>query len=199
MAMKYKDLTLGKIEALVNKIGGLEGADKFLKGETVISYPDGKRFWRTWKSIYLGTFKNVRELLIAIHKERIDADEIDFVLDEKFPLNMTEEKVNLACVSLKDLGLDSHTTWRDFIEQAEKLGLKACRPEVGPQLSLQYDMPEGEVLIIGMYAYTDLSDKPLSVFDLFVVENKKCISFFDPLTDMDMYEDACFVFELPNK
>lgn len=199
MATKYKDLTLGRVEALVNKIGGIEGVEKFLKGETVVAYPDGKRFWKIWKTIYLGTFKNVRELSTAIHKERIDADEIDFMLDEKFPLNTIEEKVNLVCVSLKDLDLDSHTTWRDFIEQAEKLGLKACRPEVGPQLSLQYDVPEGEVLIMGMYAYADLHDKPLSVFDLFTVENKKCISFFDPLMDMDMYEDACFVFELPNK
>ena len=199
MVPKYKDLTLGKIEALVNKIGGVEGAEKFLKGETVVAYPDGKRFWRIWKTIDLGTFKNVRELSTALHKERIDTDEIGFVLDEKFPLNITEEKADLVRVSLEDLGLDGHTTWREFIERAEKLGLKACRPEVGPQLSLQYDMPEGEVLIIGMYAYTDLSDKPLNVFDLYTVEDKKCLSFFDPLTDMEMYDNASFVFELPKK
>lgn len=33
MKSKYKDLNLGKIEAVFNKLGGIEGADRFLRGE----------------------------------------------------------------------------------------------------------------------------------------------------------------------
>lgn len=37
--MKYPDLSLGRIEAIVNKLGGIEGVEKFLRGELVISEP----------------------------------------------------------------------------------------------------------------------------------------------------------------
>ena len=34
--MKYGKLTLGQVEAVVNKLGGMEGVKRFLSGETVI-------------------------------------------------------------------------------------------------------------------------------------------------------------------
>lgn len=38
--MKYGDLSLGQIEALVNKLGGMDGVNKFLRGELIISEPE---------------------------------------------------------------------------------------------------------------------------------------------------------------
>ena len=35
--MKYSDLDLGTIEAIMNKLGGMDGAKRFLRGELVIS------------------------------------------------------------------------------------------------------------------------------------------------------------------
>lgn len=35
--MKYGDLTLGQVEAVVNKLGGMDGVGRFLRGEIVMS------------------------------------------------------------------------------------------------------------------------------------------------------------------
>ena len=37
--MKYTGLTLGTIEAVVNKLGGMEGVEKFLRGELAVTNP----------------------------------------------------------------------------------------------------------------------------------------------------------------
>ena len=37
--MKYGKLDLGQIEAVVNKLGGMDGLNKFLRGELVVSEP----------------------------------------------------------------------------------------------------------------------------------------------------------------
>lgn len=42
--MKYGELNLGQIEAIVNKLGGMEGALRFLRGKTLITEPERK--WR---------------------------------------------------------------------------------------------------------------------------------------------------------
>ncbi len=42
--MKYGELTLGRVEAIVNKLGGMEGVSRFLRGELSISGP--ARAWR---------------------------------------------------------------------------------------------------------------------------------------------------------
>ncbi len=42
--MKYSELTLGKVEAIINKLGGMEGVEKFLRGELTVSEPA-----RTWR------------------------------------------------------------------------------------------------------------------------------------------------------
>lgn len=42
--MKYGDLNLGQIEAVVNKLGGMDGVNKFLRGELIVSEP--ARRWR---------------------------------------------------------------------------------------------------------------------------------------------------------
>lgn len=42
--MKYGNFTLGQVEAIINKLGGHDGAMKFLRGETTVSSPS--RSWR---------------------------------------------------------------------------------------------------------------------------------------------------------
>lgn len=42
--MKYKNFTLGEIEAMINKLGGIDGVKKFLRGELIVSEP--ARSWR---------------------------------------------------------------------------------------------------------------------------------------------------------
>ena len=42
--MKYASLDLGTIEAVFNKLGGMDGAQRFLRGEIAVSEP--ARHWR---------------------------------------------------------------------------------------------------------------------------------------------------------
>lgn len=42
--MKYGKLNIGQIEAIVNNLGGMEGVEKFLRGEITVS--ETKRAWR---------------------------------------------------------------------------------------------------------------------------------------------------------
>jgi len=42
--MKYGTLNLGQIEAMVNKLGGMDGVERFLRGELTVSEPT--RNWR---------------------------------------------------------------------------------------------------------------------------------------------------------
>ena len=42
--MKYGNLTLGRMEAVINKLGGMDGVDRFLRGEITVSEPE--RVWR---------------------------------------------------------------------------------------------------------------------------------------------------------
>ena len=42
--MKYGGLSLGQVEAIVNKLGGMAGVQKLLRGEITVSEPD--RAWR---------------------------------------------------------------------------------------------------------------------------------------------------------
>lgn len=42
--MKYSELNLGQVEAIVNKLGGMDGVQRFLRGEITISEPEHS--WR---------------------------------------------------------------------------------------------------------------------------------------------------------
>lgn len=55
--MKYGELNLGQIEAIVNKLGGMEGALRFLRGET--SVVESEKKWREHEGvIYLSVISD---------------------------------------------------------------------------------------------------------------------------------------------
>ncbi len=192
--MKYKDLTLGKVEAVVNKMGGIEGMEKFLRGETNLSFPNGKRAWTIWKTIRIGNFTNVIDLSNSLNKNEVNFDSIETLLDKSFKIN-PEKDVDLVLVSLKDLGIEGPIVWKGMLEKAEKLGLSVCPSEVGLQLRLQYrDQQSGEVLILGMFGLIDSFDESYHVFTVWNGEYGLCIDSLDPIEEINMYEDACFVF-----
>jgi len=51
---KYKNVTFGQSEAIINKLGGEEGMNKFLRGELIVSEPTSK--WRYHAGIIYATF-----------------------------------------------------------------------------------------------------------------------------------------------
>lgn len=167
--MKYGELTLGQVEALVNKLGGMEGVQRFLSGELLVSAT--AKVWKTWKTIQLGTGLQTAD---DFRKEVVKAgmkigDWANDILGKPaFTATTSETEVELVVASVAELGFKDGATRKDIYVRAQEFGLDLCPPEVGPQLRLQYtDQPKGEWLVIAMEPITG-SDGNL---DLFGVEH----------------------------
>ena len=162
--MKYGELNLGQIEAIVNKLGGMEGVKRFLSGEIVVKATE--QTFKVWKTIKLGTHKNVDTLKKALTEAsfRIGDWANDILGKEAFKIAATEEEIDLVTVTVAELGFKDGAKYSAICERGLQLGLELCPNEVGPQLRLQYkDQPKGEWLRIAMEAITD-SDGYLFIF-----------------------------------
>lgn len=159
--MKYNDLSFGQAEAVFNKLGGMEGVRDFLSGKTiVVKVPsDEKTSFNVWKTIKLGTLKNADEFRKALKKDGFKIGDWgnDILGKPAFTVpSAEEEEVQLANVSVADLGFKNGANYGDICAKAKELGLELCPNEVGPQLRLQYkDQPKGEYLCIAMEPITD--------------------------------------------
>lgn len=157
--MKYNDFTLGQIEAVLNKLGGIEGVMDFLSGKTIVKVPsDEKTLFNVWKTIKLGNYKNADEFRKALKKNGFKTgDWANDILDKPaFTVAGAEEEIQLVNVSVADLGFKNGATYKGICAKAKELGLELCPNEVGPQLRLQYkDQPKGEHLCIAMEPITD--------------------------------------------
>ncbi len=156
----------GTMEAVINKLGGMEGVDRFLRDELVVKVPE--RIWKTWKTIKLGTFKNVDEIRKALKagKHSIGDWANNILGKPAFKVSETEQDVELVNVSVEELGFKNGASYADICKRALELGLDLCPAEVGPQLRLQYkDQPKGTYVVVAMEAITD-SDGDLRVFDV---------------------------------
>lgn len=162
--MEYNELNLGQIEAIVNKLGGMEGVQRFLSGETVVKTHE--KTFTVWKTIKLGTIKNADDFRKALKKAgfKIGNWGNDILDKPAFTVASSEEEIQLVNLSVADLGFKNGATYKDVCAKAKELGLELCPNEVGPQLRLQYkDQPKGEWLRIAMEPITD-SDGHLHVF-----------------------------------
>jgi len=164
--MKYAKLDLGTIEAVINKLGGMEGVERFLRDELVVKMPE--RVWKTWMTIKLGTLKNVEEIRQAL---KVGGNNIgdwanDILGKPAFTVSETEQAVELVNVSVEELGFKQGACYADICKRALELGLDLCPAEVGPQLRLQWkDQSKGTYVVVAMNAIT-VSDGDLSVFSV---------------------------------
>ncbi len=120
--------------------------------------------FRTWKSIQLGTYKNIKTLKKAIDKEGCVICEWanNIMNNSAFTLSKTRMTVDLVKVTVGDLGFTKLTRYDNICKRAESLGLSKCPAEVGPQLRLQYvDQYEGEWLLVAMDAIRSGSKEAL--------------------------------------
>ncbi len=165
--MKYGELTLGQVEALVNKLGGMEGVQRFLSGELLVSAT--AKVWKTWKTIQLGTgLQTADDFRKAVKSAGMKIGDWanDILGKPAFTATTIETEVELVVASVAELGFKDGATRKDIYVRAQELGLDLCPPEVGPQLRLQYtDQPKGEWLVIAMEPITD-SDGDLNLFSV---------------------------------
>ena len=150
--MKYGKLTLGQVEAVVNKLGGMEGVKRFLSGETVIQVAKDK--FTTWKTIKLGTgLKTADDFRRALEDVGVNISDWanDILGKPAFTVASEETEVDLVKVTVAELGFKKGARHDQIYERVKKLGLELCPAEVGPQLRLQYqDQPNGERILVAM-------------------------------------------------
>ena len=162
--MKYGEITFGQMEAIINKLGGMEGVQRFLSGEIVVKAPE--HTFKVWKTIKLGTLKNADEFRKALKKAdcKIGDWGNDILGKPAFMVASAEEEIQLVNLSVAELGFKNGANYGDICAKAKELGLELCPNEVGPQLRLQYkDQPKGEYLRIAMEPITG-SDGHLDIF-----------------------------------
>ncbi|HLP86693.1 MAG TPA: hypothetical protein VK153_02345 [Candidatus Paceibacterota bacterium] len=148
--MKYNKLDLGTIEALVNKLGGMEGVNKFLSNKTRIIEVSEKICFKIWKKINVGTHKNLEELYTSLifpplgiksnmTHEGYGIGEILYEICPVLSSQKREEKlVNISPLELGiKRGLFLGVTLEDVCNLAQKNGLLLCSEEAVFQLAIQ--------------------------------------------------------------
>ncbi len=151
--MKYGEINLGQVEAIINKLGGEQGALRFLRGELVVSAAKPIEM-PVWKTVKLGTKKTPSEYREALKSagRRRASDWGDEILGR---ITCSKEEIDLDFVELSvaDLGFKGCTQYTNICTRAQEFGFELCPAEVGPALRLEYgDQPNGEWLYIAIEA-----------------------------------------------
>ena len=204
--MKYGTLNLGQIEAMVNKLGGMDGVAKFLSGEIIVASPVTEATIGTslpiWKTIKLGTGpKTVKDFRRALEKDgcRVSDWVTDLLGKPAFSVAKEQIEVDLVKVTVAELGFPNGATVHDIYEAAFKLDLVRCPNEVGPQLRLQYlDQPMGEWILVGMDPIAG-SGGYLGVFRAVHDGDGRWLNGFSGHSGGVCDDDDSWVFVLPRK
>jgi len=149
--MKYGGLTLGQIEAVINKLGGMEGVRRLLSGEVFVKAVE--YVFPIWKTIKLGTGKTVGDFRNDLRRGNLKLGDwaSDIIGKPAFTTATEETEVDLVRVAVAELGFKKGARRDQIYERANEFGLELCPAEVGPQLRLQYqDQPNKEQILIGM-------------------------------------------------
>jgi len=168
--MKYGELNLGQIEAIVNKLGGMDGVHRFLSGDMMVKARECD--FPVWKTIKLGTgLKTADDFRKALKTGgfRIGDGANDILGKSSFERSVATVETEAELVALTTAQLTGNVkggTTSEVFAGAKRLGLNKCPAELGPQLRLQYsDQPKDEWRLIGMEPITD-SDGLLAMFSV---------------------------------
>lgn len=141
--MKYNDLTLGKIEAVVNKLGGIDAVDRFLRGDLAVSPSRASDLLRQVATVVVNGTKKF------IAKDYLEAANIGWTNEsfKHFFLDKVEKNVeaaNLAVHRLQKASLDAPIL-DELGDRAEislvrffELLKKQARDQSGPLLTNGY-------------------------------------------------------------
>ncbi|MFA5355628.1 MAG: hypothetical protein WC302_02800 [Candidatus Paceibacterota bacterium] len=198
--MKYGNVTMGQVEAVINKLGGADGMRRFLSGELVVR--EIERKFEIWKTVKLGTgFKTADDFRKSLKDNGFKiSDWANYILGKLAFTAATEAtEVDLVRVTVAELGFEKGARRDQIYDRAKEFGLELCPPEVGPQLRLQYkDQPNNEWILVGMEPITD-SDGDLSVFDVRRDDSSLWLSSYLSNPDDVCYPDNLWIFRLPCK
>jgi hypothetical protein len=120
-----------------------------------------------WRTIKIGTYKNLDALRKALKDSNMDITVHGNVIFRQTTLSDIEREIDIAIVSQMDLGFPTgkKATNEMIFKAARKLGLGLCPAEVGPQLRLQYpDQQETEYIVVGMEPILEFDPMLFTVF-----------------------------------
>ncbi len=147
MGIRISGFTDEQIETIIKKLGGEEGALKFLRQPT--RFP-------IWKTVRLGTSKDENSLITKLKQNNrfMIGDSVpDIIMKYEFMMMEKKTRINLANVSVCELGFIKRPPLRKVYARGIRFGLALCPAEVGPQLRSQYlNQPKGEYLKLAMEA-----------------------------------------------
>jgi len=194
--MKYGELNLGQVEAIVNILGGMDGVRRLLSGDLVVK----ARSFTIWKTVTLGVHKSSSAYRAALKANGYHiGDNADQILD-KTKVNETEIQVDLVKMTIAELGFKKGNSYLQICKRTTELGLELCPAEVGPALRLQYDQPPEEWIHVAMESIPNSGDTTLSVFE--VCHNRRGEQWLDSIgSPTYAFFDAswCWVFVVPRK
>jgi hypothetical protein len=162
------NLTAGQLNAVVKKLGGEAGVQRFLRGELTVVETEPRDF-PVWKTVRLGVHKTADAYRKALGAGRHRSGEWvnDFLGNPAYACASEETDVDLAVVSVEELGFAKGALYSQICEKAQTMGLDLCPAEVGPALRLAYpNQPKGERLMIATKPFADSGDE----LDLFAME-----------------------------
>ena len=159
---KYGHRPINWFKAIVNKIGGEDAADRFLRGELTIRVMEN--FFPVWKTLILGRPVSVNVYRAIMSANDCRMDHYTSQMLDKVIVSSAETEVDLVNISVADLGFRYGAIYAAICTRAKDFGLERCPAEVGLNLRLEYtDQPYGESLHVAMKAITDWSDR-LAIF-----------------------------------
>lgn len=105
--MKYGKLTLGQIEAIINKLGGEEKAEAFLRGELIVSPAEASNLLRQIATVSVSGFREF------VAKDHLRSANIGLIIESNFKYFFLEKieknvgPINLAVYRLEKSSLDT--------------------------------------------------------------------------------------------
>ncbi len=166
--MKYPNMSWGKMEAVINLVGGEEGVQRLIARELVVVEASSlqpiktkPRDFAVWKTVTLGLKRSPKGYRKAIEKKCDRIGNYASQILNKTKVSRTEVELDLVVVTVGELGFKDGARLDKIYARAIELGLELCPAEVGPALRLLHkDQPRGERLRIGMEPIAALDGSP---------------------------------------
>lgn len=201
--MKYGTLNLGQIEAVVNKLGGMEGVERLLRGEVTVSEP--VRRWREENGvIYFSVTTNGMTGEEWI--ERLEGKKFDIGTYAKSVLRSKDFRpmapgVTIDVAVLKgELFADNARTTSDIRAEAKRRKLGKLNAEIACLTRDQFTNKEiaemGLWAIIAMHEPVKDSGGRLSLLGAFRYDNDYDLNAFDGKSDDSWYREYGFAFSV---
>lgn len=107
--------------------------------------------FQVWKSVRIGDYKSVADLRKALKHGGFQISDWASSILDRTPLASQATTVDLAKVTVAELGFQNGATTAEIYARARERGLELCPAEVGPVLRMAYnDQAVSEWLAIGM-------------------------------------------------